>query len=101
MNEMLYKFKVITKNSNETIFEVDFNDLENYKVITDLSDNFEKKFLKIMKGEYSHNYFDKKSQTIKSINIDTKDAIKNLKKYINVCTASFHSIANLTNIKGE
>ena len=38
---------------------------------------------------------------IKSINIDTKDAIKNLKKYINVCTASFHSIANLTNIKGE
>ena len=101
MNEMLYKFKVVTKNSNETIFEVDFNDLENYKVITDLSDNFEKKFLKIMKGEYSHNYFDKKSQTIKSINIDTKDAIKNLKKYINVCTASFHSIANLTNIKGE
>lgn len=101
MNEMLYKFKVVTKNSNETIFEVDFNDLENYKVITDLSDNFEKKFLKIMKGEYSHNYLDKKSQTIKSINIDTKDAIKNLKKYINVCTASFHSIANLTNIKGE
>ena len=67
MNEMLYKFKVVTKNSNETISEVDFNYLEN----------------------------------IKSINIDTKDAIKNLKKYINVCTASFHSIANLTNIKGE
>ena len=54
-----------------------------------------------MKGEYSHNYLHKKSQTIKSINIDTKDAIKNLKKYINVCTASFHSIATLTNIKGE
>ena len=41
------------------------------------------------------------SELIKFINIDTKDVIKNLKKYINVCTTSFHSIATLTNIKGK
>jgi hypothetical protein len=60
MNKILYSFRVATKGSNKTTFKVEFRDIEDYKVIIDLSGIFENKFLKIMKGEYSFRYLDKK-----------------------------------------
>ena len=95
MNKILYIFKVATKGSNKTTFKVEFRDIEDYKVIIDLSGIFENKFLKIMKGEYSFRYLDKKTEMIKIFKIDGKDPIKNLKMYINQCPSSFHSIATL------
>lgn len=95
MNKILYSFRVATKGSNKTTFKVEFRDIEDYKVIIDLSGIFENKFLKIMKGEYNFRYLDKKTEMIKVFKIDGKDPIKNLKMYINQCPSSFHLIATL------
>lgn len=76
-----FKLFTIRTENDEILFQAYVADKEAYRIVTDTTGRFTKKFLRIINGRYSVEYFDNETQTYEKIEIASGDALENLRTY--------------------
>lgn len=89
-------FEIKTQESEKTIFSAYVADEKAYRIITDVTGRFKKKFLKIMNGTYKHTYINKETEESKEYKINGNNPLQNLQKYANDCNTFTHTTAEIS-----
>ncbi|MBL1243936.1 MAG: hypothetical protein COA39_006020 [Sulfurimonas sp.] len=96
-------FEIKAQKSKKTIFSAYVADEKAYRIITDVTGRFKKKFLKIMRGVYKHTYMNKETEESIEYKIEGDNPLENLQKYANDCNTFSHTTAEISpsNIKHQ